>query len=175
MTSVRRLSVSMVAGLLILGGSLLPGSAAAHPGRAIVAAAPPSAPLPMLPVVPSVLRAQPPAAEVPWLLVGLAGGLLLGALRPRRRRALVVALILLLGILAVEHGVHSVHHLGGHEPAACVVAAAANHLTVTLDHGTPALPTPVSASGPLAECPASHPLSLRLGPDPARAPPAQIA
>jgi hypothetical protein len=174
-TSVRRLSVSIIAGLLILGGSLLPGSAAAHSGRAIVAAALPSAQLPELPVVPPVLRAQSPAAEIPWLLVGLAGGLLLGALRPQPRRALVVALILLLGVLAVEQGVHSVHHLGGHEAAACVVAASANHLTAALDDGTPALPAPVSVSRSPAEHPASGPLSLRFGPDPARAPPAPIA
>lgn len=175
MTSVRRLSVSIIAGLLILGGALLPGSAAAHSGRAIVAAALPSAQLPELPVVPPVLRAQSAAAEIPWLLVGLAGGLLLGALRPQPRRTLVVALILLLGVLAVEQGVHSVHHLGGHEAAACVVAASANHLTAALDDGTPALPAPVSVSRSPVEHPASGPLSLRLGPDPARAPPVPIA
>ena len=175
MTSVRRLSVSIFAGLLILAGALLPGSAAAHSGRAIVVAPPPSAPSPVLPIAVPVLRAQPPAAEIPWLLVGLAGGLLVGALRPQPRRALVVALILLLGVLAVEHGVHSVHHLGGHEAAACVVAASANHLAAALDDGAPALPALVRVPRSPGEHPAPGPLSLRFGPDPARAPPAPIA
>jgi hypothetical protein len=174
-TSVRRLSVSIIAGLLILGGSLLPGSAAAHSGRAIVAAPPSGALLPALTVASKGVCAQPPAVEIPWLLVGLAGVLLLGALRPQPRRALVVALILLLGVLAVEHGVHSVHHFGEHAAAVCVVAASANHLTVALDDGAPALPAPVTVSRSPVERPASHPLGPSLGPDPARAPPALIA
>ena len=175
MTSVRRLSLSIIAGLLILAGALLPGPAEAHLGRATVAAASPSTLLDLIPVAPTVPRAQPGVVQIPWLLAGLAGGLLLALTRPRPRRGLVVLLIVLMGILAVENGVHSVHHLGGHEAAACVVAASANHLTAALDDGAPALPAPVSVLRSPAEHPASGPLSLRFGPDPARAPPAPIA
>jgi len=174
-TSVRRLFVSIFAGLLIIASALLPGPAEAHLGRATVAAAPPSTLLDLIPAAPTVLRAQPGVVQIPWLLAGLAGGLLLALTRPRPRRGLVVLLIVLLGVLAVENGVHSVHHLGEHQVAPCVMAASANHLTAALDAGTPALPAPVSVTRSPAEHPASGPLSLRFGPDPARAPPAPIA
>jgi disulfide bond formation protein DsbB len=110
------------------------------------------------------------------LLVGLAGGLVAASLRARPRRALAVALILLLGGLAVEHGVHSVHHLHDqHEAAACVVAVAATHLAAALDADGLVLLAPVSVSRPPAENAAAPPLALRFGPDPSRAPPAPIA
>ena len=173
-TSVRRLSVSIIAGL-ILAGALLPGPAEAHLGRATVAAAPPSAWLDLIPAAPTVLRAQPGIVQIPWLLAGLAAGLLLALTRPRPRRGLVVLLGVLLGILAFENGVHSVHHLGEHQVAPCVVAAAASHLAAALDGDTPVLHAPVSVSGPVTERPASHRLGPNLGPDPARAPPAPIA
>ena len=145
-TSVRRLSVSIFAGLLILGGALLPGPAEAHLGRSVVAAAPPTTLLELIPAAPTVLRAQPGVVQIPWLLAGLAGGLLLALTRPRPRRGLAVLLIVLLGILAVENGVHSVHHFGERQVATCVVAAAAGHLAAVLDGGTPVLPAPVTLS-----------------------------
>jgi hypothetical protein len=174
-TSVRRLSVSIFVGLLILAGALLPGPAEAHLGRATVTAAPPGTLLDLIPAAPTVLRAQPGVVQIPWLLVGLGGGLLLALTRPRRRRALVVLLIVLLGVLAVENGVHSVHHLGERQVAPCVVAAAASHLTLAIDGGTPVLHAPVSVSRPVTERSASHRFGPSLGPDPARAPPALIA
>jgi hypothetical protein len=172
-TSVRRLSVSIFVGLLILAGALLPGPAEAHLGRATVSAAPPGTLLDLIPAAPTVLRAQPGVVQIPWLLVGLGGGLLLALTRPRR--ALVVLLIVLLGVLAVENGVHSVHHLGERQVAPCVVAAAASHLTLAIDGGTPVLHAPVSMSRPVTERSASHRFGPSLGPDPARAPPALIA
>ena len=172
---MRRLSVSIFAGLLILAGAVLPGPAEAHLGRSTVAAAPPSIVLELIPAAPTVLRAQPGGVHIPWLLAGLAAGLLLALTRLRPRRGLVVLLVVLLGVLAVENGVHSVHHLGERQVAPCVVAAAAGHLVAVLDGGTPALPAPVTLSRSSVEDVASGPLSLRLGPDPARAPPAPIA
>jgi hypothetical protein len=174
-TSVRRLSLPIVVGLLILAGALLPDPVDAHIGRATVAAAPPSTLLDLIPAAPTVLGAQPGAVQIPGLLLGLAGGLLLALTRPRPRRGLVVLLIVLLGILAVENGVHSVHHLGERQVAPCVVAASASHLAVALDGGTPVLHALVSVSGPVTERPALHRLGPSLGPDPARAPPALIA
>jgi hypothetical protein len=174
-TSVRRLSVSTFAGLLILAGALLPGPVEAHVGRSTVAAAPPSVLFDLIPAAPTALRAQPGFVQIPWLLVGLATGLLLALARPRPRRGLVVLLIVLLGILAVENGVHSVHHLGERQVAPCVVAAAASHLAAALDGGTPVLHAPVSESRPVTERSSSHRLGPSLGPDPARAPPALIA
>ena len=174
---MRRLSVSIFSGLLILAGALLPGPAEAHLDRVTVADAPTTASLDLIAAAPTVLRAQPGVVQIPWLLAGLAVGLLLALTRPRPRprQGLVVLLIVLLGILAVENGVHSVHHLGEHQVAPCLVAVAAGHLAAALDGGTPVLHASVSVSRSVTEHPASHRLSLRFGPDPARAPPAPIA
>jgi hypothetical protein len=176
-TSVRRLPVSMLAGLLLLGGMLLPGSAAGHSGGAAGVVAPVSnVAAPMLSLSPIALRAQPPAPEAPWLLIGLAAGLAATSLRSRPRRALGVALIVLLVVLAAEHGIHSVHHLNDErQAAACAVAASVNHLMVALDDGAPVVAAPVTASRQPAENAAAPPLALRFGPDPSRAPPAPIA
>ncbi len=173
--SVQRSAVPILAGLLILAGALLPGSAAAHSVGSGLAVAPAVSIVDVPPASPAVLRAQPGGPQVCWLLLGLAAGMLLGAARLSPRRALVVALALLLGIVVVEQGVHSVHHLGAREASACAVAAAAGHLTVALDAGAPVLPGPVLAVRAVAEHASTRPLRVSLGPVPARAPPASIA
>src|SRR5262245_25641591 len=66
----------------------------------------------------SILVAAPASSPPLFALVVLAG--LLGAAAVRPRRALVVALVLVLAVLTFEAGVHSVHHLGDSQPACAI-------------------------------------------------------
>lgn len=102
------------------------------------------------------------------LIVGL--GLTLAA----RRRAIVVALALVLIVLAVETGVHSVHHLTDQKGGAeCVVALASAHVHATAE--PPAAVHDPWAGGPVdtvvAPAP-ERPGARPLRPDEGRAPPA---
>jgi hypothetical protein len=173
--SVHRSAVPILAGLVILAGALLPASAAAHSVSSALAVAPALSVVDVQSAPPAVFRAQPGAPQISWLLLGIAPGMLLAAARVSTRRALVVALALLLGLVVVEQGVHSVHHLGAREASACAVAAAASHLSAALDAGGPVLPGPVLAVRSVAEHASTRPLRVSLGPVPARAPPASIA
>jgi hypothetical protein len=170
---VRRLTVTLLFGLLI--AALLPSTpAAAHSGPPTLAA-PVSLSGEAAAARPTALSAARGGAEVPWLLLGVAAALALTAARPRPRRAVGLVLVVLLGVFAVEHAVHSVHHLGARDAAACVAAAVANHVQAALGDGEPALHAPVVLVRGVAEDGHARPRSLRLGPDPARAPPAPIA
>jgi hypothetical protein len=63
-------------------------------------------------------------------VAGVIALLALGARRPRR--ALVLALMLLLAVFAFESGVHSVHHLAERDGGQhCAVASASQHVTGT--------------------------------------------
>jgi hypothetical protein len=102
-----------------------------------------------------------------WLLPAVAA-----ALRRRWPRALVLMLVGLLGILACESAIHSVHHLKDPRHAeACPVFSAAQHVTgLTAATATPDLPPPSVASGR----PATHPVQARsraLDGEQSRAPP----
>jgi hypothetical protein len=79
-----------------------------------------------------------------WLLPAVAA-----VLRLRGPRALVLTLVVLLGILACESAIHSVHHLKDPRHAeACPVFSASQHVTgLTASTGTPDLPPPSVASG----------------------------
>jgi hypothetical protein len=171
---VRRLTVTLLLGLLI-AALLPPAPAAAHSGRPTLAAAPVGILEGPAAARPTILAPAPGRAEVPWLLLGVAAGFALTAVRPRPRRALALVLVVLLGVFAVEHAVHSVHHLGARDAAACVAAAVANHVQAALGGGEPALHAPVVLVRGVAEDADASPRSLSLGPDPARAPPATIA
>ena len=170
MSAVRRPALALVA--LALVGLLVPALAHAHPGGLVVA------PTPLVPLeLPATsLRAAAPAIPPVALLLGLAAGALLAlAARSRPRRALVLALTLLLVVFAVEAGVHSVHHLGDRAASACAIAAAAGHLTVCLDDGPPVVAVPLAAVGAVTDEGPAAPAAPGLGPDLARAPPAPIA
>jgi hypothetical protein len=174
-TSVRRPAVPILIALLMLAAALLPGPAAAHsarPGVTLLAATASAAGAPA-PV--ALVGAQPAGPSLPWVLVALAAAVLLAMVRPGWRRAVGVTLVVLLTVLAVEQSVHSVHHLTAPTRTACVVAAAAGHLSAIEDGGAPMLPAPVLAPRALAELAPSHPLGVEVGPDPARAPPLVIA
>ena len=121
---------------------------------------PGAAPVPALP-------AAAPLAPALALGAGLAMALVL------RRRAVVTALALVLVVLAVETGVHSVHHLADQEGGAeCVVALATAQV-----HGT-AEPPPADhhlwiavPGGTVGLSPPERPGARPLRPDEGRAPP----
>ena len=77
---------------------------------------------------------EPPASDaLPGVLGGLCA-LVAAVFAVRRpRRALALALALLLGAFAFETGLHSVHHLSGQqERAPCAMASAGSH-TIALE------------------------------------------
>jgi len=108
------------------------------------------------------------------LAPAIALGLGFAAVALLRRRAWVAGLALVLVVLALETGVHSVHHLADQQGAAeCVVAFATAQMHGTAeasptDHGS-WLTVPVGAvPAPAPERPGARPLR----PDEGRAPPA---
>jgi xanthosine utilization system XapX-like protein len=117
-------------------------------------------------------------APVPttWTWVALCLWLLPAAvaavLRQRWPRALVLTLVGLLGILACESAIHSVHHLKDPRHAeACPVFSASQHVTgLTASTATPELPPPSVASGRLAT-PSVQARSRALDGEQSRAPP----
>src|SRR4029453_9085267 len=150
--------LALACAVALLGAVALPPSASAHLASrsvliedvAALAAPPVALPSPAL-----SWTGAPAPVPVPWHLVALLAGLAaLGARRPRR--ALGLALILLLAVFAFERGVHSVHHLS--DPARgehCGVASASQHVS-----GTEV--TAVMVAERLPEAP--HPLVLDAPP-----------
>ena len=116
------------------------------------------------------LRAAPPSPALSWPM--LLGALILVAIGwPRSRRALALAIVLLLALFAFEDGIHSVHHLLDRSQAKCAVALAAAHLNATTaDDGGVAdviLPAPAVAT----EIAQPDPVALFPSPVHGRAPP----
>ena len=121
-------------------------------------------------VGPAAFRAVSPASPSPWMLV--AGAAIVLALTLRRRRALMLALLVLLTCGVFETGRHSVHHLTEADAAKCSVAAVSSHsgglivATVAVERPAdvliPAAPVHVVALAP----------SRLSAPDLGRAPPA---
>lgn len=136
-------------------------SAVADPLPGLAAPAPPSRP-----AAEGAVGAPAPAMPaVPWPVLLLAASLMiLGLCRPRR--ALGLALAVLLAVLALETGVHSVHHLVDGREAQCAVASASGQLAGTVDDLAPrhaAMPLfapgrllAADASVPASRIPASH-------------------
>lgn len=148
---------------------LAPLSAAAHTApvtrAAVTAAAGASVAVPGVQLV-----AGASAATSIWLVLGvLAAGLLILSVP---RRLTIAVLVVVLGVLAFETGVHAVHHLGDSRAAArCPVASATPHLGGATGAATTVAAVP--AASPDAVEPASPILlSARfLGPVQGRAPP----
>lgn len=172
---LRRLSVPALL-LATLGGLGLAASATrawAH-----------DRPVPPSPVVTEIAVPAPLAApvaapapsppEMAPLAPAIALGLGLAAVVLLRPRASVVGLALVLVVLALETGVHSVHHLADQQGAAeCVVALATAQMHGTVeappaDHGS-CIAVPVDAVLGLTP---ERPGSRLLRPDEGRAPPA---
>jgi len=141
----------------------------APPGEVVVDAAVASTPLPL------ELSAAPAPPGIPWPV--LLGAFVLAAAAWRRpRRALVLAVVLLLAVFAFEDGLHSVHHLlDTTKLAKCQVAVAAAHLNATAvdDAGVTdvILPAPAVATDAGQSAPATRFPSPVQG----RAPPTRAA
>src|SRR5581483_6066481 len=87
-----------------------------------------AAPVVVGPVLTETLTSAAPEPTAPWLAITLlAGAALVAAWRPRR--ALAVVLILVVGVLAFETGVHSTHHIGRSATASCTVEGVAAQLS----------------------------------------------
>ncbi len=137
------------------------------------------------PVVAEVLRTSAPeirpAAEsgpigLTFLLVAaiVLGVLGLGVEGARRhpRRALVLALGLLLAIFAFENGLHSVHHgFDAKQYGECTIAAASAHLSAVSVEGLLEASVVLIATAPTAEFDPAAPPARLLDPHQGRAPP----
>jgi hypothetical protein len=157
--------ISLLVGIALIG--LVP-SAAAHPRVAAIVDAPPVGVAAVAsPSTPSAW--QSPAAI--WLIPILA--MALGLALTGRRRALAIALVLVLGVLAFETSVHSVHHLAdGQTAARCAIASTSAHVPGAAQPGTPDSmqgPTRIGAA-PVLDV--DRPGGRVVRPDEGRAPPA---
>jgi len=117
--------------------------------------------------------AAPPSAPTP-LIPGLVLGVTVAAVLASRRRGVVGVLALALIALAVETGVHSVHHLADRQAAAeCVVALATAQVHGTVEPAPHVhdlrLDVPI---GSVAVASPERPGSRPSRPDEGRAPPA---
>ena len=95
------------------------------------------APVPTAPAPMAAWTAAAAAPSVPWPAILAAAAALIVAWR-RPRRALALAIVLILALFAFENGVHSVHHLNDlrhredlRSGLTCHVAAATAHLSGT--------------------------------------------
>jgi hypothetical protein len=84
--------------------------------------------------------AAPAPPTIPWPGLFAVAVVIIVARRPRR--ALALAIVLILGLFAFENGVHSVHHIHDlRSEATCSVAAATVHVNGTPVDGT--IPEPL--------------------------------
>ena len=176
MTLRQRLALGFSAALL--GAGLLVGPAEAH--RSTFAPAVDVVPEPvtvteLAPAPDLAWTAAPAPMGIPWALLGVVAGVIgVGTRRPRRNLAL--ALVLLVGLFALENGVHSVHHLNdGDRGEHCAVASASQHVAGTEVDGVLAAAAPAPAGHALA-LPGRGIRSIRsLGKPEGRAPPVSPA
>ncbi len=167
--------------LAVFAALAIPTPAVAHPVTPI--ASTPDLPTADVAVAPAPAPADPrgpgrgpESAGMPmWVIVGV---LLLAVTAARRspRRALVLALVLLLTVFAFENALHSVHH--GFDAAQydeCTIAAASAHLFAVSVDGVVETTVVLALAARIAE-PDLSPRSPRsLGPDLSRAPPLPTA
>jgi hypothetical protein len=127
------LRIVLIAALVLAAGASWCAPAWAHTAFQVAAQAPveaSSAPL-------ATWTSAPAPPAVPWPAVLAAAAALIVAWR-RPRRALALAIVLILALFAFENGVHSVHHLNDlrhlddlRSGLTCHVAAATAHLSGT--------------------------------------------
>lgn len=159
------LSVLALVGLALVGSASV---ASAHTRPMPLVEQPPAA---IEAVVVAATLVEPPAPATIWLALVLT--VFLGVAVAAPRRALVVTLALVLLVLALETGVHSVHHLSDLQAASqCAAASASTHVQGTEQPVAPDgvwVATPICAvTTPDFDRPGSRPLR----PDEGRAPPA---
>jgi hypothetical protein len=169
MLRVDRVSLALLLTLTLLA---VAGPAAAH----VVS---PAAPDTLLPVtqapetIPALTAARTPLG-LSWHLPAALGLAALAACY-RPRRAVAVALALLLCVFAFENALHSVHHgFDAQQQEECTVAAASAHLAAVQvdDPGLSSIVLPVVGDAE-AVPPSSTPTRF-LSPDQGRAPPSAI-
>jgi hypothetical protein len=159
------LSVLALVGLAVIG-SVSPASAHTRPIPLVE-----ESPASIAAVAVTATPAEPPAPATIWLALVLT--VFLGVAVAAPRRALVVTLALVLVALALETGVHSVHHLSDRQAASqCAVASVSTHVQGAEQPVVPDgvwVATPIGAmTMPDFDLPGSRPLR----PDEGRAPPA---
>jgi hypothetical protein len=158
--------------LLVALSLALASPALAHPvaGASPAAALTPGA-LVVAPVLDETIAAAPSGPSTPWTVIGLLGGLAL-AVGIGRRRALVLALAVVILFLAFETGLHSTHHLGNPDDAShCVVASTSAQLSadVAPDHIQSLVAPAPTAPAPALVTPATG--TRAVAPDAGRGPP----
>jgi len=123
------------------------------------------------PALTEVLTSAAPLPAPPWTAIALVAAVALAAAW-RPRRAVAVALVLVVGVLAFETGLHSAHHLGQPDASSrCIVAWMSTQLSAGLTGTTlDLLPAPV-AEAPVAALAAPIVTARIVAPDAGRAPP----
>ena len=121
------------------------------------------------------LVAAAPLPATPWAaLAALVGLSLLVAWRPRA--VLTLTLVLVLGVLAFETGLHSTHHLERPDDAArCAVAGASSQLNADLIDVTLDVPRASLVPGRVAALDLPAVAARVVAPDAGRAPPSPSA
>jgi hypothetical protein len=130
--------ITLISVLALAVSVLWAAPASAHPALEIVTGLPPAA----TPPATMEWSSAPTPPAVPWpAMLAIAAVLVITWRRPRR--ALALAIVLILGVFAFENGLHSVHHLGDprhlddlRAGSTCSVAAATAHLAGTPVDGT---------------------------------------
>ena len=120
------------------------------------------------------LAAAPDMPGFPWpALAIVAAAVALGSWRPRR--AVVLALVLLLAVFAFEDGLHSVHHgVDQAQASSCQIAAAGAHLHATPVDGVAPCDVILPAVALAVETSPSDPIAHRASPEHGRAPPCSL-
>jgi hypothetical protein len=116
------------------------------------------------------LRAAPPSPGLSWPV--LLGAFIIAAIGWQRpRRALALAVVLLLALFAFEDGIHSVHHMLDRSQAKCAVAVAAAHLSADTAGDGPVTAVILLAPAVATEIGQPDPVALFPSPAQGRAPP----
>lgn len=161
--------------LAVLG---VAGPAVAHTASPVVAevlrpSAPEIRPAAESGPVDPVTRVGPSSLLLAAIVLGALGlGIGVESARRHPRRALVLALGLLLAILAFENGLHSVHHgFDAKQHGECTIAAASANLSAVSVDGLLEASVVLIATAPTAEFDPAAPPARRLDPHQGRAPP----
>jgi hypothetical protein len=162
--------------LMVLAVLAISGPASAHTASPVVAEVLRMSAPEIRPAAESgPIRPVTPVGASSLLLAAIVLGVLgLGVEGARRhpRRALVLALGLLLAIFAFENGLHSVHHgFDAKQYGECTIAAASAHLSAVSVDGLLEASVVLIATAPTAEFDPAAPPARLLDPHQGRAPP----
>jgi hypothetical protein len=162
--------------LTMLAVLAISGPASAHTASPVVAevlrtSAPEIRPAAESGPIDPVTPVDPSSLLLAAIVLGVLGLGVEGA-RRHPRRALVLALGLLLAIFAFEDGLHSVHHgFDAKQHGECTIAAASAHLSAVSVDGLLEASVVLIATAPTAEFDPAAPPTRLLDPHQGRAPP----